>query len=120
MLNLLFFCVINRSYMHTFFGTKTGPQYIAELFRTSTVDCAKFRAAFSKRRSYIAECKDEVKEWLRENIDRFNLEQPEWWEIDMVLDEFLPAQAIEAEGGVRRRRSSVHSVRELFFVNENE
>jgi hypothetical protein len=54
-----------------------------------------------------------VKEWLRENIDRFKVEQPEWWKIEMVPDEFLPEEAIEAEGGVRRRRSSVHSVREM-------
>ena len=115
MLNALFFYVIDRSYMHTFFGTKTGAQYIAELFRTSTLDSAKFKAAFSKRRSYINEIEEEVKEWLKENIDRFILEQPEWWKIEMVGDEFLPQEAIEAEGGARRRRkSSVNSVRELF------
>ena len=53
--------------------------------------------------------------WLRENIDRFQLEQPEWWKIEMVGDEFLPQEAIEAEGGARRR-SSVNSVRELFYI----
>ena len=117
MLNALFFYVIDRSYMHTFFGMKTGAQYIAELFRTSTLDSAKFKAAFSKRRSYINEIEEEVKEWLKENIDRFILEQPEWWKIEMVGDEFLPQEAIEAEGGARRRRrSSVNSVRELFYI----
>ena len=77
MLHGLFFCVIDRSYMNTFFGTKTAPQSIVELFRTSALDSAKFRAAFTKRRSYIAECEDEVRAWLAENIDRFQLEQPE-------------------------------------------
>jgi len=115
-LNGLFFCSIDRSFMHTFFGTKTGPEYIVELFRTSTIDSAKFRAAFSKRRSYINEIEDEVRVWLRENIDRFNLEQPDWWKIEMVGGEFLPQQAIEAEGGARRRRSSVNSVREILGI----
>jgi len=46
-----------------------------------------------------------VKEWLRENIARFNLEQPEMVFIEMVPDEFLTQEAIEAEGGARRRRS---------------
>ena len=116
LLNGLFFCSIDRSFMHTFFGTKTGPEYIVELFRTSTIDSAKFRAAFSKRRSYINEIEDEVRVWLRENIDRFNLEQPDWWKIEMVGGEFLPQQAIEAEGGARRRRSSVNSVREILGI----
>ena len=106
-LNGLFFCSIDRSFMHTFFGTKTGPEYIVELFRTSTIDSAKFRAAFSKRRSYINEIEDEVREWLRENIGRFQLEKPEWWNIEIVGDEFLPQQVRLAEGGSRRRKSLV-------------
>ena len=119
-LNIVFFLSIERDYVRTFFTTTTGPEYTVQLFREAPSDELRFDAAFTNRRSYINGLEEEVKEWLRENIDRFNLEQPEWWKIDMVLDEFLPAQAIEAEGGVRRRRSSVHSVRELFFVNENE
>ena len=118
MLNVLFFCVIDRSYMNTFFGTKTGPQYIVELFRTSIVDSAKFKAAFSKRRSYINGIEEEVKEWLRENIVRFQLELSEWWKIEMVGDEFLPREVIEAAGGTQRRRSSVHSVREILGITE--
>ena len=112
-LNGLFFASIERSFVGTFFGTKTAPQYTVELFRTSTLDRAKFRAAFTKRRSYINGIENEVRAWLSENIDRFQLEQPEWWKIDMVGDEFLPNEAIEAEGGAHRRRSSILSVREL-------
>ena len=115
-LNGLFFASIERSFVRTFFTRKTAPQYTVELFRTSEDDASKFGVAFDTRLSYTAECKDEVKEWLRENIDRFNLEQPEWWRIDLVGDEFLPQQAIEAEGGARRRRSSVHSVREIIGI----
>ena len=113
-LNGLFFASIESSFVGTFFGTKTAPQYTVEWFRTSTTDRAKFRACFKNTRRYINGIEDEVKEWLRENIARFQLEQPEWWNIDMVGDEFLPQEAIEAEGGAkRRRRSSVHSVREI-------
>ena len=54
-----------------------------------------------------------MKEWLRETIARFNLEQPEWWKIEMVPDEFLEERVIEAEGGARRRRGSVQSVQEI-------
>jgi len=45
--------------------------------------------------------------WLRDNIGRFELEQPEWWRIEMVGDEFLPQEAIEAAGGTNRRRNSL-------------
>jgi len=115
-LNGLFFCSIEMSFVGTFFGTKTAPQYTVELFRTSIFDNAKFRACFTNTRSYINGIEDEVKEWVRVNIDRFQLEQPEWWKIDLVGDEFLPQQAIEAEGGARRRRSSVNSVREILGI----
>ena len=113
-LNGLFFASIERSFVRTFFTRKTAPQYAVELFRTSTSDNAKFRACFKNTRRYINGIEEEVKEWLRENIARFNLEQPEWWKIDMVGDEFLPREAIEAAGGTQRRRSSVINVREIW------
>ena len=112
-LNVLFFCSIDRSYITTFFSSETAPQFTVELFRNSEGDLAKFDAAFDNRRSYINGIEEEVRAWLRENIDRFQLEQPEWWKIEMVGDEFLPNEAIEAEGGAHRRRSSILSVREL-------
>jgi len=116
-LNGLFFYSIDRSYITTFFGTKTAPQYTVELFRNSEDDISKFDAAFDNRQSYINGIENEVRAWLAENIDRFILEQPEWWKIEMVGDEFLPQQAIEAEGGARRRRrSSVNSVREILGI----
>ena len=50
------------------------------------------------------------------NIERFQLEQPEWWQIEMVGVEFLPREAIEAASGAKRRRSSVQSVREILGI----
>ena len=115
-LNGLFFCSIDRSFVWTFFGRQTAPQYTVDLFRNSEDDASKFDEAFDNRRSYIVECEDEVKEWLRENIARFNLEQPEWWKIEMVGDEFLSQFVIEAEGGLRRRRNSVQNFREILGI----
>ena len=110
-LNGLFFCSIDRTFLRTFFTRKTGPQYICELFRTSTLDSAKFRTAFSKRRSFIAECEDEVKDWVRVNIERWRLEKPDWFKIDKIPDDILPAEVVAEEGGAKRRRSSIISVR---------
>jgi len=113
-LNTLFFAGINREFIRTFFTKTTGPEYTVLLFREAPSDELRFDAAFTNRRSYINGLEDEVRAWLSENIDRFQLEQPEWWRIDMVGDEFLP----EAEGGARRRRSSVQSVREILGIKE--
>ena len=61
-LNGLFFCSIERSFVGTFFGTQTAPQYTVELFRTSTTDQAKFRVCFKNTRRYINGIEEEVKE----------------------------------------------------------
>ena len=92
-LNGLFFCSIERSFVGTFFGTKTAPQYTVELFRTSTTDKAKFRACFKNTRSYIAECEDEVRGWLRENYEL--LVGEEWFRVELVPDDLLPKQMLD-------------------------
>ena len=89
-LNILFFASINREFVRTFFTRTTGPEYTAKLFREAPSDALRFDAAFTNRRSYINGLEEEVRAWLRENFGRFQLEQPEWWEIDKVGGEFLP------------------------------
>ena len=115
-LNFFFFLSIERGFVGTFFTKTTGPEYTVQLFREAPSDELRFDAAFTNKRSYINGLESEVRAWLSENIDRFQLEQPEWWKIDLVGDEFLPSLAIEAEGGARRRRSSVHSLREILGI----
>ena len=105
-LNGLFFCSIEMSYIMTFFGTKTAPQYTVELFRNSEDDISKFDAAFDNRQSYINGIEEEVKEWVRVNIDRWRIENEDWFEVDKIWDEFLPVEVFEAVGGAKRRRSS--------------
>jgi len=45
-LNGLFFYSIDRSYIPTFFGSETAPQFTVELFRNSEGDFAKFDVVF--------------------------------------------------------------------------
>jgi len=111
-LNFIFFCTIDLSYLRTFFGTKTAPQYICELFMTSKDDYQTFRAVFKNRIEYSKSIHGEVKEWVAENIDKWKRERPDWFKIDMIPDELLPKDVFEAEGGAKRRRSSV-SLREI-------
>jgi len=107
LLNLAFFCTINISYLHTFFGTKTAPQYIYELFLTSKEDSAKFRAVFKNRSSYTESIREDIQKWVCENIVNWREEAPSWFKIEMIPDDYLPREVFEAEGGANRRRSRV-------------
>jgi len=122
LLNVYFFCTIDLSYIGTFFGTKTAPQYTCELFLTGKDDFSKFRAVFKNRISYTKKVHVEVKKWVAENIKQWIEERPDWFKIERIPDEYLPKDVLEAEGGARRRRSSV-SLREIIGLpvgEENE
>jgi len=116
-LTIIFFCTIDISYIGTFFGTKTGPQYTVELFERGNTDSAKFRAVFKNRLQYTEKIHYHVKEWVAENIDQWRRDQPDWFKIAMIPDELLPKDVLEAEGGAKRRRSSV-SLREIVGLRE--
>jgi len=117
MLNIIFFCTIDLSYLNTFFGSKTAPQYTCELFLTGKEDYSKFRAVFKNRNDYTKSIHGEVKEWVAANIDQWKREKLDWFNIEKIPDEFLPKNVFEAEGGVNRRRSSV-SMREMVGLRE--
>jgi len=117
MSNIIFFCTIDLSYLNTFFGTKTAPQYTCELYLTSKYDSQKFDAIFTNQIQYTKSIHGEVKEWVAANIDQWRRDEPEWFKIAMIPDELLPKNVFEAEGGAKRRRSSV-SLREMVGLRE--
>ena len=110
--NVVFFCTIDLAYLHTFWDIKTGPQFICDLFRDASHEEGKF-IVFHKRISYTNPIHDEVKTWVAANIDRWREENPEWFDVRLIPDEFLPACVLLAEGGASRRKSSSVSLREL-------
>jgi len=116
-LNIIFFCTIDLGYLNTFFGTKTAPQYTCEIFLTSNNDFAKFDTVFGSRIEYTKTIHEQVKEWIAENIHQWRMDQPNWFNIELIPDELLPKDLLEAEGGARRRRSSV-SLREIVGLRE--
>ena len=93
------------------------PQYTCELFLTSKDDDQKFRAVFKNRIEYTESIHGEVKEWVTENIDQWRSDQPDWFKIEMIPDEYLSKEVFEAEGGAKRRRSSM-SLRETVGLRE--
>jgi len=68
-LNIVFFRTINLSYLNTFFGTMTGPQYACELFLMAGFEeNIKFKTAFKKNLTFTKSITKEVKEWVANNM----------------------------------------------------
>ena len=116
--NIIFFCTIDLSYLNTFFGTKTAPQYTCELYLTSKEDFQKLDAIFTNRIEYTKSIREEVKEWVAANIDEWRRIEPDWFNIEMIPDEFLPLNVFGTEGGFDRRRRSSVSLREIVGLRE--
>jgi len=113
LLNIIFFCTIDLRFLKTFFGTKTAPQYTCEYFLTSEEDFQRWDAVFENRLIYTESIHERVKEWVEKNIVRWQRERPDWFNIEMVPDKLLPSNVLAAVGGVKRRRRSSVSVREI-------
>ena len=121
LLNIIFFRTINKSYYNTFFGTMKAPQYTCEVFLNSNDDAKKFDFTFETRLQYTNSIEAEVKEWVANNIDQWKVDNPDWFKIELIPDEFLPQAVIEAEGGTnrKRRRNSI-SLREIVGLEERK
>jgi len=111
LLNIAFFGTIDLAYLHTFFGTMTGPQYAIQCFKDAKNDAMRWNAVFTHRISFTKPIHPEIKKWVKENIERWRSENLSWFQVDLIPDDFLPIGVFEAEGGARRKRS-VLSLRE--------
>jgi len=77
------------------------------LFLNSKEDELRFDAVFTNRPQYTERVHSEVKEWVGANIALWKEEKPDWFKIEMIPDDFLPRDVLEAEGGAKRRRSAI-------------
>ena len=118
-LNIAFFCTIDLAYLPTFFGTMTGPQYVIQLYKEAKDDSVRWHAVFTHRISFTKPIHGEIKEWVKENIERWRSENPSWFQVDLIPDDFLPVDVLEAEGGARRRRRSSISVRDIIGLTRD-
>jgi len=90
LLNIAFFCTIDLSYLGTFFGTKTAPQYTCEVFLEGTDDAQKFSTAFETKLHFMKAVNSEVREWIAANIDRWKDEKLSWFQVEIIPDDLLP------------------------------
>ena len=114
---LAFLRVTNKDFWHTFWSTATGWQFTIDSFNKSDDPETKMLTIFDNHHSFTDSIKPEVIAYMHANWSSWVRTSPPWFTpkfIASVDDEFLPQEAIEAEGGARRRRrSSVRSVREI-------
>jgi hypothetical protein len=109
---VVFVCYIDRSYLHTFYGTTTGPQFCELHFKNAKTDESKL-AILKYHESYYKAFEDEMKVFIADNWDTWMANQPDWLTenvIATVPDEYLPKAEVERLkklGGGQRRRSSV-------------
>ena len=68
--------------------------------------------------SYKDAIKEEVKEWVTANIDRWKVDKPEWFQIELIPDDFLPQAVLEAEGGEGRIKAT-NSILSIISRNDS-
>ena len=114
MMNVAFFCTIDLSYANTLFGLKNAPQYTCERFVDSFRDDEiRWTVSFLNRMSYKKTISEDIRAWVFANIETWQAEKPDWFDIELIPDEFLPAKTFTSEGGANRRRRSSISFKEL-------
>jgi len=98
--------------------TKTASQYTVDLYNNYETDDLKFYSVFTNRLDYTSAIYEEVKVWIANNVDRWRVENLEWFKIELIPDDMLPRAVFESVGE-RHRKRSVAGVREIFFGGES-
>ncbi|GMI30812.1 hypothetical protein TeGR_g7222 [Tetraparma gracilis] len=102
-------------YRHTLWSWTSGRQCVHDYFYKGKDDEAKFLVFKRNLLLWENDIGDEVKAWLAENWARWKEEKPEWFQVELAPDRFIPAEELEQLGHNRKRRgSAAGSVRDSF------
>jgi hypothetical protein len=102
-------------YRHTIWSGTSGRQCAQDYFLKGDSDEGKFDIFRRNLLLWENEIGGEVKAWTAENWARWKDEKPEWFKVERVPDQFIPAAELEQLGFNRKRRgSAAGSVRESF------
>ena len=96
---IVFFLSINKGYIHTFFSLETGGQMTIRSFRTHEDDGLKAVALFDTNTALWKSIRDEMKEWVQQNWERWMDENPAWLDETMRLK--IPPDVIPSESGMK-------------------
>ena len=101
-----FLLSINRDYWVTFFDTRTGREFICDLWRDEATDKERFYV-FSKHPSYYDDIAEELKKWLTDNWDIWEERKPDWFTAKMIgkiPSKILPGKVREKLGSNKKDR----------------
>ena len=105
--SFLIFYIIVPEYRKTFFSFQTGWEKSQAFFLDNEDDEARRVVLFDSNIHHWRSLEDEVREWTFANWQRWEEEKPAWFtpfRIASIPDDFIPADAIQALGGVERAR----------------
>jgi hypothetical protein len=102
---------MNKGYVHTFIGTKTGDKLIQEYFTDFEEDAIKFQVFENNRYKWEYKIGPPVKSWLDERLPVWLEDEPEWFDDlkkSRIPDDFVSDPAIL----VRLRTNNVKAILE--------
>jgi hypothetical protein len=114
---VFFLLVIRTDYIWTYFSFQTGAAWVQSRFLEGRGDEVK-KGIHKFNKKLWRGIRGEVKDWTLENWERWEEEQPEWfneaWKLS-VDDDMIPADSLAEMNGAggassRRRRSSLGDV----------
>ena len=97
----VFFSVINKGYINTFFSIETGGQMTIRAFRTLEDEGLKAEAVLTCNESQWESIRDVVKEWVWQSWPRWMEEKPAWF--DETMKSMIPVDMIPSLEGQERR-----------------
>jgi hypothetical protein len=105
-----FLLLMKREYWGTFFSVQTGYAWVQSKFIEADGDERKSRIFVFNKKMWLS-IRGDVKAWTLENWERWEDEQPEWFNDNFraaVDDDMIPPASLrKLNGGSKRRRSSL-------------
>jgi hypothetical protein len=99
----VFFFNIEKKYLGTFFSSETGKGLTIKKYHNHQEEGKKADTVFNTSRHHWKSIEEEVKAWVEANWERWEEEQPKWF--DERVRARVPVEYIPREGDARRRES---------------
>jgi hypothetical protein len=99
----VFFFNIEKKYWGTFYSLQKGKELTMNGFIEGKDDWKKGYAVFTNSKKHWRSIEDEVKNWVKDNWDRWEEEKPDWF--DQAMRARVPIEYIPGVGDARKRES---------------